>query len=138
MYITAAPVDEHIRDLVLVWLESPEMVARLRQREAPQPNLHARIRADEDALEELAADHGNGEISRVEWKAARQQLATSTPTNALDAFLGTYREMRARWEASNLSQRRAIVTAVVDRVIVNPATKGNRFDKNRLDPQCRA
>jgi hypothetical protein len=57
--------------LVLIALDSPEMVARLRQRDQPEPDLHARIRADEDELEALAADHGNGEISRGEWKAAR-------------------------------------------------------------------
>src|SRR5918997_310348 len=76
MYITAAPTDAHIRDLVLTALDSPAMAQRLQQRDNPDPDVHARIRADEDALESLAADHGNGEISRAEWKAARTPIVT--------------------------------------------------------------
>jgi site-specific DNA recombinase len=151
MFITAAPTDDHIRDLVLTALDSPEMAPRLRQREAPEPDLHARIRADEDELEALAADHGNGEISRAEWKAARapimgrldaarERLATSTQTTALDKFMGTLEEMRARWEWCNVSQRRAVATAVLESVIVNPATVmgRNQFDSDRLEPIWRA
>ena len=150
MYITAAPVDAHVRDLVLTALNSPQMVTRLRQREAPGPDLHALIRTDEDELEALAADHGTGEISRAEWKAARtpivarlersrEQLACSTQTNALDGFAGTLEEMRARWDAANVSQRRAALAAVVEKVLVHPATgRVNRFNPDRLEPIYRA
>jgi len=149
MFITAAPTDDHIRDLVLTALDSPELVARLRQRDQPEPDLHARIRADEDALEALAADHGNGEISRAEWRAARgpivarldaarERLATSTQTTALHGFVGTYTDMLARWTGANVSQRRAVITAVLEKVMVHPATPSrNRFDPNRLEPLWR-
>lgn len=145
MMIHGPGTDEEIRGRVLVALDNPEMVARLQQRETPEPDLHARIRADEDELEALAADHGNGEISRAEWKAARgpivarvdaarQRLATSTQTNTLDGFVGTYPEMLSRWDAANVSQRRAVVTAVLDRVVVHPAgAVRNRFDPDRLE-----
>jgi site-specific DNA recombinase len=148
-FITAAPADAHLRDLVLTALDSPEMVSRLRQRDTGPEDLHARIRADEDALEELAADHGSGEISRAEWKAARApiiarlegaraQLTTSTQTTALAGFLGTPEEMQRRWERSNVSQRRAYLLAVLEKVIVHPATvAGRRFDPDRLDPVWR-
>jgi site-specific DNA recombinase len=151
MYITAAPVDVHVRDLALTALDSPEMVARLRQREAPEPDLHARVRADEDELETLAADHGNGEISRAEWKAARapivarldtarERLATSTQTTALQGFVGTYEDMLARWTGANVSQRRAVITAVLEKVMVHSATVmgRNRFDTGRLEPVWQA
>ncbi|HET9256861.1 MAG TPA: recombinase family protein [Pseudonocardiaceae bacterium] len=75
MFITAAPADEHVRDMVLAALGDPEMAARLRARDTEPDDLHARIRAGEDELEALAADHGNGEISRAEWKAARSPIA---------------------------------------------------------------
>jgi hypothetical protein len=149
--ITAAPTDDHIRDLVLTALDSPEMAARLRHRDQPEPDLHARIRADEDALENLAADHGNGEISRAEWKAARtpivtrleaarSQLAQRTQTTALGDFVGPLEDMAARWDGANTSQRRAVITAVLARVVVHPATMigRNRFDLDRLDPMWRA
>jgi DNA invertase Pin-like site-specific DNA recombinase len=151
MYITAAPTDDHIRDRVLIALDSPEMAPRLRQRDQSEPDLHARIRADEDGLEALAADHGRGEISRAEWRAARapivarldaarERLATSTQTTALDRFVGTLEEMRAYWEWCNVSQRRAVVTAVLESVIVHPATVigRNRVDSDRLEPRWRA
>jgi site-specific DNA recombinase len=151
MFITAAPTDDHIRDLVLSALDSPEMAARLRQRDQAEPDLHARIRADEDKLEALATDHGKGEISRAEWKAARapivarldaarERLAQSTQTTALDGFVGTLEEMTARWENSNTSQRRAVVTALLEKVRVHPATVmgRNRFDFDRLEPVWRA
>jgi hypothetical protein len=152
-FVTAAPTDDHIRDLVLIALDSPELVARLRHRDDAAPDdLHARIRADEDELEALAADHGNGEISRVEWKAARSpivarleaaraRLAASTQTSALEGFVGSLEDMTARWENcnSNTSQRRAVVTAVLEKVMVLPATVmgRNRFDSDRLDPVWR-
>lgn len=143
--------DEHVRELALRALASPKMVARLRQRDQPESDLHARIRADEDALEALAADHGNGEISRAEWKvartpilvrlnAARGRLAQSTQTNALGCFIGTLEEMQIRWDAANLSQRRAVVTGVLEKMVVRPACVHGRnwFDSNRLHPVWRA
>jgi hypothetical protein len=149
MYITAAATDEHIRDLVLTALDSPEMATRLQHRDQPEPDLHTRIRADEDELEALAADHGNGEISRAEWKAARTpivarlaaartRLAESTRTGALDGFVGALEEMQARWAAANVSQCRAVVAAVLERVVVHPAVVRTRFDPGRLQPLWRA
>ncbi len=151
MFITSAPTDDHIRDLVLSALDSPEMVTRLQQRDQPEPDLHAHIRADEDELEALAADHGNGEISRAEWRAARgpivarldaarERLATSTQTTALHGFVGTYADMLARWIGANVSQRRAVITAGLEKVMVHPAMVmgRNRFDPDRLQPVWRA
>jgi site-specific DNA recombinase len=60
--------------------------------------------------------------------AARQRLAQSTQTSALDGFIGTYEEMLGRWERANNSQRRAVVTAVLVKVIVQPAV----IDPDRL------
>jgi site-specific DNA recombinase len=150
-FITAAPTDDRIRDLVLTALDSPELVARLRLRGQPEPDLHARIRADEDELEALAADHGNGEIGRAEWKAARSpivarleaaraQLAASTQTSALEGFVGSLEDMTARWENFNTSQRRAVVTALLEEVRVHAATVmgRNRFDSGRLELAWRA
>jgi len=74
MFVTAAPTDDHVRELVLDALNDPKVAARFRQRDTTPDDLHARIRADEDELEALAADHGTGKISRAEWKAARAPI----------------------------------------------------------------
>jgi hypothetical protein len=150
-FITAAPTDDHIRELVLTALDSPEMVARLRQRETPKPDLHARIHADEDDLDALAADFGAGAISRSEWKsarlpilarleAARARLAQSTQTTALDSFVGPVEDMLARWTGVNVSQRRAVISAVLEKLVVHsaPVMGRNRFDTDRLEPVWRA
>jgi site-specific DNA recombinase len=145
--IVQQPTDDHIRELVLTALDSPELAQRLRRREGAPVDLHARIRADEDELEALAADHGAGDINRAEWKAARTpiaarldaaraELATSTQTTALEGFVGTPEEMRTRWQAANLSQRRAVIQVVLDRVVVHPAVL-TCFDPDRLDPVWR-
>ena len=52
--------------------------------------------------------------------------------------MGTYHDMCAHWDRANLSQRRAVVTAVLDKVIVHPATVYGRFDPDRLEPVWRA
>jgi len=142
--IDAARADAHVRDLVLAALDNPVMVARLLARDASGPDLHARIRADEDLLEALAADMGSGEISRAEWKAARTpivarleaaraQLAATTQTSALQGFVGSYDDMVTRWDAANTSQRRAVLTAALEKLIVHPATV-RKFDPDRIVP----
>jgi site-specific DNA recombinase len=145
MYITSALTDDHIRHAVIAALDNPEMAARLRVRDTVPNDLHQQIRDDEDELAALAADLGNKEISRVEWKAARapivvrldaarERLERSSQTSVLDGFLGTVEEMQQRWENSNTSQRRAVVAAVVERIKVHPGAPGGRFDPNRLEP----
>ncbi len=147
--IVQSGTDGRVRDLILAALDSPRMAERLHRRDNPEPDLYARIRADEDDLEALAAEMGSGEISRVEWKAARapivarldvarERLSRTTQSGALDGFVGSYDEMLARWETANLSQRRAVVTAVLEKVIVHPATVRSRFDPDRLEPLWRA
>lgn len=141
--------NDRIRDLVLAALENPDLVERLRHRGNPEPDLIEQIRADEDELEQLAADLGNREISRAEWKAARapvvvrleaarSRLSRNSRTTALDSFVGTWEEMSSRWELSNTSQRRAVVTAVVESIVVHPPAIRGRFDPERFDPLWRA
>jgi site-specific DNA recombinase len=148
MSITAAPTDEQIRDAVFEVLDKPEFADRLGHRNVPPDDLHARIRATEDELEGLAADHGAGEILRMEWKAARgpivarleslrRQLSETTQTDALDSLIGTLTEMQDRWHSANVEQRRNVLCAVLEKVIVHPATLRRRFDSHRLEPVWR-
>ncbi|HET9256860.1 MAG TPA: hypothetical protein VFO16_16910 [Pseudonocardiaceae bacterium] len=46
--------------------------------------------------------------------------------------------MRTRWETSNVSQRRAVVIAALEKVLVLPGMTGNRFNPARLDLVWRA
>ncbi|MDA8372447.1 MAG: recombinase family protein [Nocardiopsaceae bacterium] len=145
-----ARTDELIRDMVLTALASPELVERLQQRTAPDDGLAERIRAAEDRADELAADWAAGEITRSEWRTAkdvldrqlerdRETLARSTQTRALQGFIGaTPERMRRRWDDMGNGQRAAVVAAVVEKIIVHPADPRRRWDPDRFEIIWRA
>lgn len=145
----AERTDEHVRDLVLVALSSPELAERLREHTDVDPELPACIRADEAQLDDLAALWASGEITRGEWRVAREiiesrlnrnrtRLARVSPAAPLDTLTGGYDDLRARWEQMNTSQRRAAVAVVVERVDVNPSNPRKRWDPDRFYPVWRA
>jgi DNA invertase Pin-like site-specific DNA recombinase len=149
MAINGEKTDEFVRDMVLIALDSPGMAERLRERDGVGADLIEAIRRDEEEMEEIAADKAEGRITRKEWlvqreivvnrlDAARRRLARQTQTNALTSFVGTFEEMQGRWEGLNVSQRRAIVSAVLVSLKVNPATHGPKWDPERLaEPEWR-
>lgn len=145
----AARTDEHVRDLVLVALASPGLADRLRERSDVDPELPASIRADEAQLEELAAAWASGEITRGEWRTARDviesrldrdrtKLAHTSATAPIEGLVGDYDDLLPRWDALNISQRRAVLAAVLERVDVNPADPHKRWDPDRFEPAWRA
>ncbi|MCH7229596.1 recombinase family protein [Glycomyces sp. L485] len=145
-----AKTDELIRDMVLEALASPNLAERLQQRGAPNDGLAERIRTAEDRADELAADWAAGEITRSEWRTAkdvldkqlerdRETLARSTQTRALNGFLGvTPGQIRLRWDGLGTGQRTAVVAAVVERIIVHPANPRKRWDPDRFEIVWRA
>ncbi|WP_431680131.1 recombinase family protein [Kitasatospora sp. KL5] len=141
----AERTDNHVRDMVLAALASEQFLARLSKQEpSMDEELLAEIRADEEELEELAADFGARRISRAEWMAARTpfeerltanraRLARISPRSALAGFLGSYEDMQERWQHKlNDSQRRAIVAATVHRIDVLPASPRKKWDPDRF------
>lgn len=139
----AERTDAHVRDVILTALDSPAVRERLQRPDEEGSGLYEEIRTDEEELEELARDFGNRKISRKEWMIARQSVEerlernraklskTSKATVLLD-FVGTYEDMRERWEKLNDSQRRAIVTSVVRSIDVGPANPRKRWDPDRF------
>jgi site-specific DNA recombinase len=106
----------------------------------------AALERDRDAL---AEDHGAGRISRAEWMAARTPLearlvaaraeAAASYGSAIVAELAGRGKAARAWPTLTLERRQAVFDALVDSVIVSPATKrGPGLDKGRLDPQWRA
>jgi len=70
-----------------------------------------------------------------EWRAAKapiqqritdaqKQLQKAAQASTLDPFLGKGEELRAQWDALDLSQQHAIVAQVVDHVVVGPGRPG--------------
>lgn len=147
--------DDLIRGQVIALLteNGPAMVERLRRESGADPDLIEHVKADEDELEALAQDLGNQEISRAEWRAARAPIAarlnanrarldaqpTGQDLSALTKFVGSETTpveraagMVERWEAMTDAQRRPVVTATVEKIVVGAPTVLGRFDPFRF------
>jgi len=143
-----ARTDQLVRDMVLLALASPEMGASLLRSRDIDPELEAAVRRDEDALTDLVAEKDDGLISRGEYlsrrarldsrlEANRAKLVRATEVAPLTLFSGNYDDLLARWNAKNLSQQRAIVGAVLQRVAVGPADPRRKWDPDRFQPLWR-
>lgn len=144
----AARTDDHVRDLVLVALEDPGFVDRLHAIAEVDPEVRRAVVQDERRLEELAVEWADGEISRAEWKTARERIESRLTTNrrrltrvaaarSLEGMTGSYDELLAEWDRRNDAQRRAVVTATLIKVVVKPADPRRRWDPDRFDPEWR-
>jgi site-specific DNA recombinase len=142
----AEPTETLVRDLVLTALDSPEMLARLHAQQDDSGGLDEQVRDDEQRLDDLAAAWASGEISRREWmtartvieqrlEAARARLARVDRRTTLRTFVGTVPDMIERWDRLNVSQRRAIVGAVLRSVTVHPADPRKKWDPTRFEPE---
>jgi site-specific DNA recombinase len=150
-YINADPVEAFVVEMILYRLDSPELVAAGSSRgsEPEAERWQAEIEAGRRQLEELAQAYGEQQITMAEvivarkpiearLTAARRQLGKLSRTAALDGYLGNGDALREAWETLDLSRQRAIVAALLDRVVVGPARRGyNRFDESRLRPVWR-
>jgi DNA invertase Pin-like site-specific DNA recombinase len=143
--VVSAPLDELVTAAVLHRLNSKAMVRALSHKptkKAADIDL-ARIERD---LEDLANDFGEGRISRREWLAARSPLEDrlARARRMHDATNGTaalapFRDgdITEKWDALSVERQRAVLAALVDRIVINPATK-SRFDPDRVDVVWRA
>ena len=108
------------------------------------------IVADTARMDDLAAMWADGELSREEWKTARDRLearvtgnrrtlARLTQRDAIENYLGQGGVLRERWQGLDLSRQSAIVKAVLDHAVILPATKPGRngLDPDRVVPQWR-
>jgi len=145
--VNAARVEEWLTAAVLYRLDTPDMEAVLTGQHA-QDDRYTDLVAQRERLEsrmrELAAMFSEGEISRLEWKAARdpleaqltgvdQQLSRLTTATTLDRLVGQGEALSAGWEQMTLERQAAIIRAVLDYATILPAT-GNRFDPGRVHP----
>lgn len=150
--IRAAKAEAHVAGLAAAVLASPEFRRQLTQTLAPDEDAIVRdIQEAEAALESLAAMLGAGELSRLEWLAARKpaerrlasaraHLAHTDASRVLDGVPVDRDEIAALLLDDNVegSRRRAVVALVLLAVEVAPATKrGPVFDPGRLEPVWR-
>ena len=139
-----------IREAVLHVLESEEFADELRRRRHDKRDDDAAegdLLAAEARLVELAEMFGVGEIDRASFLVARKRaevvrdearskVSAARHSNALDPteVIG----LRDRWPSLSDDRRRAIITAVIDRIEVAPAVQRRQFDQDRLKITWRA
>ena len=96
-------------------------------------------------MDELAAAYAAGAVSMREWltardplqgelDAARRRVARDSRAMVLAEHAGHVGALRERWAGLSLERRRAIIVAVLDRIVVGPGRRGyNRFDPSRFE-----
>ncbi len=151
MSAVADPLEALIVELVLYRLDSPELATAITDSQAQQTELaqlHDEVAADQAMRDELATDYANRRFSRSEWMAARdpiqeridqsrRRLSRLSPTSAIDEYEGHADLLANAWVDLSLSRQHAIVRAVIDHVMVQPATLGRGFDRERFKPVFR-
>ena len=151
--VLADPLEELVAEAVIVALSSPAFARALEETRAEPsgPDVIEDLRADEDALEQLATDHyADRRISRREFMAARRvledridaarrMLVVGSDSAILAEVPSSSKALRRWWEAADIDSRRSLLSTVVDTVTVGPAVRGrNRFDSERVSISWRA
>ena len=140
--ITADHAEEAVGAMVLSRLESPPLL--------PAPShtrdtVHA-LAAHRRRLEELGDMWASGHISKDEWlslkrkvgeraRAAEAEVARLGRLETLQAMAGTGATLRMQWPAMTIDERRRVVHAALDHIVVLAAEPPRQvFRPERLQP----
>ncbi len=149
----ADPLEDLVRDAVFIALDGTGLARALHsEREGDrEAEMLAAMRADEESLEQLAQDHYVDRlISRREFLSAREALERRLESGqrAFGRLEGRFvlatvpvgrSALETAWTDADISWRRALIRAVLDSVVVNPAVQGrNFFDPSRVELVWRA
>jgi site-specific DNA recombinase len=135
-------------EAIFAAVDTPAMARAIRKETRGEPDgdhVAALIAEDEALLLELADDLGEKRLSRAEWLAARapverrleqhrRQLVQPPVAAAVHGYVGRQGALRAAWQTMTFEERLAVVRAVMEKVVVNPAvTRGRHvFDPARI------
>jgi hypothetical protein len=141
----ADPIEELIAEAVFQRVDEGRLADAIKKREGDRGDDVAAELADIEARQgDLATDWADGRLSRAEWlkardrlearaEAARRRLATDTKAAALAPY-SSPGALRRAWPTLSFDKRRAVVGAVVYRVVCNAARKGlTTFQPERFD-----
>lgn len=150
--VTADQADDAVRDLVLAHLDSPGFVAlattggqHKSSRQAAQSPA-SELATINERLADIADRWARGEISRAEWLSrrrplaeraaqARTQMERLSRLDAVGRLAHKGADVRARWPALSIEDRREILARVLDHVVVLAAEPPRQvFRAERLRP----
>ena len=143
--VNADPLEAFVTEAAMVALDSPALARAMRGSadDAKGAEARAELVAAEEGLAELADIYAAGDVTRAEWmrarrgleqrrEAARSVLARSQRSRVL-AVHTDGGALRVAWPTLPLAQRRSVLGAVLDRVVIHPAVKGRTgFDQARV------
>lgn len=142
LFIVADWADDYVVGMVLAALETPDLFAyRDEKTDTQVAHLDAELQRQKARLRTFAEKVGREEWTQEENDAARRPVVERIV--ALTAELGQQRKRHAAplerknyrelWPEMALDQRRAVLRAVIDSVVLAPGRRGyNRFDASRL------
>ena len=140
--ITADHAEEAVAAMVLARLDSP----RLHPAPAEGHDSMRELAGHRRRLEELGDLWASGHISRDEWlslkrnvgervRAAEAEIAHLGRLAALEAMAGTGVALRPLWPAMTIDERRRVVHAALDHIVVQAAEPPRQvFRPERLQP----
>jgi site-specific DNA recombinase len=122
--------------------ELPATLQRGRLSDATWRKARSAMHAAEARLRSMARDYATGSLTRVEWRAARPALldrARAARTSLLQnraedivvEFIGHADDLRAAWADVTPSRQRAITAALVEEVVIWPATNSRSRGEQR-------
>ena len=145
-------LEAFVTEMVITALSGPGLAEARRAAADGDQDFTAladQLRADEQALTQLARDHyADRLISRAEFLATRQviearieathrALSEQPRSGILLDVPSTEAALRTAWETWTVDRRHAVVAAVLPAVVVGPARRGKRFDPDRVIPVWR-
>jgi DNA invertase Pin-like site-specific DNA recombinase len=140
---SAETVEVYVVEAVLTLLEDSAVVAALAQ-DSPSDERRGELLEELAActadLLDIARAKGAGELTKAEWQVMRGELVdrqrrAEAELDRLDkiAERPSLQQVRDRWSALTLAERRAVIGAVIAKVTVAPAKPGTKsFDPERL------
>ncbi len=138
--VLAEPVEQLVAEAVLQAVDGGALIAVMNQHD--DRAVVDELLGVNAKLASLAREWAEDQITRGEWTAARgalegRRVALQRRVDAQRRTLsldGIPDPLRPAWDGLQVPQRRAIIEAVVDRVIVKPAVRGwNFFDAGRIE-----
>lgn len=145
--IKADPVEELVVEALFEVLDTPDL-ARLAEPEGDSDTARAELADIEARLADVADLFAAGDITRAEWMRTRAKLEERRTVAEADvavavapsplAIYGDGGALRKAWPTLSLDQRRTILGAAIDAVVIAPAGRaGGRVDLGRVDVRWR-
>ncbi|MCC5781627.1 resolvase [Kocuria sp. CCUG 69068] len=153
VYIYAEMLEQFITEAVLLRLDSPAMDQALTEDGIDHDQLRTladTIDTQKRRLDDLATMWADGEISKEEWRTARNRIEAKLKDarsrfdrlnrrDAVTEYIGQGQQLQEVWKSLNLSRQVAIVKAVLNSVTILPAIHLGRhgLDHDRVVPDWR-